>query len=117
MVTGGDGVVPNALQVLAGTDIPLGIIPSALATTTHANSGFPIKNPRQPQIRCYLAGRKPLTWAGFKTTTVPKVVRHRGDTDRLWSTIAPPNALATRADALLHRDARRTAEAAQQKRN
>ena len=27
MVTGGDGVISNALQVLAGTDVPLGIIP------------------------------------------------------------------------------------------
>ncbi|MGO9227442.1 diacylglycerol kinase family protein, partial [Mycobacterium sp.] len=28
MVTGGDGVVSNAMQVLAGTDIPQGIVPA-----------------------------------------------------------------------------------------
>src|SRR5262249_44483214 len=28
MVTGGDGVVSNALQVLAGSEVPLGIIPA-----------------------------------------------------------------------------------------
>jgi diacylglycerol kinase (ATP) len=45
MVTGGDGVVSNALQVLAGTDVPLGIIPAGTGNDHAREFGIPTKNP------------------------------------------------------------------------
>jgi diacylglycerol kinase (ATP) len=45
MVTGGDGVVSNALQVLAGTDIPLGIIPAGTGNDHAREFGIPTKDP------------------------------------------------------------------------
>jgi diacylglycerol kinase (ATP) len=45
MVTGGDGVVSNALQVLAGTDIPLGIIPAGTGNDHARAFGIPTKDP------------------------------------------------------------------------
>ncbi|MGZ4563808.1 MAG: diacylglycerol kinase family protein, partial [Mycobacterium sp.] len=45
MVTGGDGVVSNALQVLAGTDVPLGIVPAGTGNDHAREFGLPTKNP------------------------------------------------------------------------
>jgi diacylglycerol kinase (ATP) len=45
MVTGGDGVVSNALQVLAGTGIPLGIIPAGTGNDHAREFGIPTKGP------------------------------------------------------------------------
>jgi diacylglycerol kinase (ATP) len=45
MVTGGDGVASNALQVLAGTDIPLGIIPAGTGNDHAREFGIPTKDP------------------------------------------------------------------------
>lgn len=45
MVTGGDGVVSNALQVLAGTDIPLGLIPAGTGNDHAREFGIPTKDP------------------------------------------------------------------------
>ena len=45
MVTGGDGVVSNALQVLAGTDVPLGIIPAGTGNDHAREFGVPTKDP------------------------------------------------------------------------
>lgn len=45
MVTGGDGVVSNALQVLAGTDIPLGIIPAGTGNDHAREFGIPTRDP------------------------------------------------------------------------
>lgn len=45
MVTGGDGVVSNALQVLAGTDIPLGIVPAGTGNDHAREFGIPTKDP------------------------------------------------------------------------
>ncbi|OBJ16133.1 diacylglycerol kinase [Mycobacterium colombiense] len=44
MVTGGDGVVSNALQVLAGTDIPLGVIPAGTGNDHAREFGIPTKD-------------------------------------------------------------------------
>ncbi len=41
MVTGGDGVVSNALQVMAGTDIPLGVIPAGTGNDHARAFGIP----------------------------------------------------------------------------
>ncbi|OSC41874.1 diacylglycerol kinase [Mycobacterium decipiens] len=45
VVTGGDGVISNALQVLAGTDVPLGIIPAGTGNDHAREFGVPTKNP------------------------------------------------------------------------
>jgi diacylglycerol kinase (ATP) len=45
MVTGGDGVVSNALQVLAGMDVPLGIIPAGTGNDHAREFGIPTKDP------------------------------------------------------------------------
>jgi diacylglycerol kinase (ATP) len=46
VVTGGDGVVSNALQLLAGTDIPLGIIPAGTGNDHAREFGIPTKDPK-----------------------------------------------------------------------
>ena len=45
VVTGGDGVISNALQVLAGTDVPLGIIPGGTGNDLAREFGIPTKDP------------------------------------------------------------------------
>ncbi|OBG41479.1 diacylglycerol kinase [Mycobacterium sp. E3198] len=45
MVTGGDGVVSNALQVLAGTDVPLGIVPAGTGNDHAREFHIPTKDP------------------------------------------------------------------------
>ena len=45
VVTGGDGVITNALQVLAGTDVPLGIIPAGTGNDHAREFGIPTKDP------------------------------------------------------------------------
>jgi diacylglycerol kinase (ATP) len=45
VVTGGDGVISNALQVLAGTDVPLGIIPAGTGNDHAREFGIPTKDP------------------------------------------------------------------------
>ena len=45
MVTGGDGVFSNALQVLAGTDIPIGIVPAGTGNDHAREFGIPTKDP------------------------------------------------------------------------
>jgi diacylglycerol kinase (ATP) len=45
MVTGGDGVISNALQVLGGTDVPLGIIPAGTGNDHAREFGIPTKDP------------------------------------------------------------------------
>ncbi|MGO9349595.1 MAG: diacylglycerol kinase [Mycobacterium sp.] len=45
MVTGGDGVISNALQVLAGTDVPLGIIPAGTGNDHAREFAIPTKDP------------------------------------------------------------------------
>lgn len=45
MATGGDGVVSNALQVLAGTDVPLGIIPAGTGNDHAREFGIPTTDP------------------------------------------------------------------------
>src|ERR1700733_645600 len=45
VVTGGDGVVSNALQVLAGSGIPLGIIPAGTGNDHAREFGIPTRDP------------------------------------------------------------------------
>lgn len=45
MVTGGDGVVSNALQVLAGTNIPVGIVPAGTGNDHARAFGIPTQDP------------------------------------------------------------------------
>ena len=45
MVTGGDGVFSNALQVLACTDVPVGIVPAGTGNDHAREFGIPTKDP------------------------------------------------------------------------
>lgn len=45
VVTGGDGVITNALQVLAQTDVPLGIIPAGTGNDHAREFGIPTNDP------------------------------------------------------------------------
>jgi diacylglycerol kinase (ATP) len=45
VVVGGDGVITDALQALAGTDIPLGIIPAGTGNDHAREFGLPTKDP------------------------------------------------------------------------
>ncbi len=45
VVVGGDGVIADALQVLAGTDTPLGIIPAGTGNDHAREFGLPTKDP------------------------------------------------------------------------
>ena len=45
MATGGDGVISNALQVLAGAGVPLGIVPAGTGNDHAREFGIPTKNP------------------------------------------------------------------------
>lgn len=45
VVTGGDGVISNALQVLAQTDVPLGVIPAGTGNDHAREFGIPTKDP------------------------------------------------------------------------
>ncbi len=45
VVVGGDGVVSDALQSLAGTDIPLGIVPAGTGNDHAREFGLPTKDP------------------------------------------------------------------------
>ncbi len=46
MATGGDGVISNALQVLAGTGVPLGIVPAGTGNDHAREFGIPTKDPK-----------------------------------------------------------------------
>lgn len=45
VVTGGDGVITNALQVLAQSDVPLGIVPAGTGNDHAREFGIPTKDP------------------------------------------------------------------------
>lgn len=45
VVTGGDGVISNALQVLAQTDVPLGVVPAGTGNDHAREFGIPTKDP------------------------------------------------------------------------
>lgn len=45
MATGGDGVISNALQVLAGTGVPLGIVPAGTGNDHAREFGIPTNDP------------------------------------------------------------------------
>lgn len=45
VVVGGDGVITDALQALAGTDVPLGVIPAGTGNDHAREFGLPTKDP------------------------------------------------------------------------
>lgn len=49
---GGDGLVHLAVQAVAGTDVPLGIIPAAPATTSRPRSGCRAPTPSRRPAPC-----------------------------------------------------------------
>jgi diacylglycerol kinase (ATP) len=84
MVTGGDGVVSNALQVLAQTDIPLGIIPAGTGNDHARDFGIPTKDPEAAadivvdgctetidlgRLRCVNGHKNSVKWFGTVAAT------------------------------------------------
>ena len=89
MVTGGDGVVSNALQVLAGTDIPLGIIPAGTGNDHAREFGIPTRDP----------GAAADVVVDGRTETIDLGrIRDIGGTDKWFGTVA-----ATGFDSLTSR--------------
>lgn len=48
VVVGGDGIISLALQVLAQTGVPLGIIPAGTGNDHAREFGVPTRDPRPP---------------------------------------------------------------------
>ena len=64
VVVGGDGIISLALQVLAQTDIPLGIIPAGTGNDHAREFGIPDKAiPRPPPTSSSTASPRRSTWA------------------------------------------------------
>ena len=116
VVTGGDGVISNALQVLAGTDIPLGIIPAGTGNDHAREFGIPTKDPE--------AAADIVVDGWTETIDLGRIRDAQAGGDKWFGTVAATGfdslvtdranrmTLAARAAALLHRDARRTFAAA-----
>lgn len=79
MVTGGDGVVSNALQVLAGTEIPLGIIPAGTGNDHAREFGIPTKDP-EAAADAVLDGHTETVDLGR--------IRGSGEVDKWFGTVA-----------------------------
>ena len=71
VVVGGDGIVSLALQVLAQTDIPLGIIPAGTGNDHAREFGIPTKRSRGRRRRRRRRGDRESTWAGSPAPTAP----------------------------------------------
>jgi diacylglycerol kinase (ATP) len=84
MATGGDGVMSNALQVLAGTGVPLGIVPAGTGNDHAREFGIPTKDPEAAadivvdgwaetidlgRIRCGTGRKKCDKWFGTVAAT------------------------------------------------
>ena len=112
MVTGGDGVISNALQVLAGTDVPLGIIPAGTGNDHAREFGIPTKDPEAAADIIVDGWTETIDLGRIQRRNgkFDKVVRHRGGGRIRFPghRSRQPDALAARAAALLPRDDRRT---------
>jgi len=79
VVTGGDGVISNALQVLAGTDVPLGIIPAGTGNDHAREFGIPTKDPE--------AAADVVVDGWTKTIDLGRI-RCRNEVDKWFGTVA-----------------------------
>ena len=115
VVVGGDGIISLALQVLAQTDIPLGIIPAGTGNDHAREFGIPTKDPE---------AAADVVVDGLRRDGRPRphrgrgrhrpMVRHRDGGRLRLAGDRPdqPDAVAARPDALQRRDGRRAVEAA-----
>lgn len=79
MVAGGDGAVSNALQVLAGTDVPLGIIPAGTGNDHAREFGIPTKDSESAAD---------IVADGWTETIDLGRIRDSGGTDKWFGTVA-----------------------------
>lgn len=79
MVTGGDGVVSNALQVLAGIDVPLGIVPAGTGNDHAREFGIPTNDPE---------GAADIIVDGWAETIDLARIRDGGGTAKWFGTVA-----------------------------
>lgn len=79
VVTGGDGVITNALQVLAQTDVPLGIIPAGTGNDHAREFGIPTKDPE---------AAADLVVHGWTETIDLGRIRGQDGTDKWFGTVA-----------------------------
>ena len=115
VVTGGDGVISNALQVLAGTDVPLGIIPAGTGNDHAREFGIPTKDPEAAADIVVDGWTETIDLGRIRDHSGgEQVVRHRGGNRIRFAgdRSGQPNDLAARAVAVLHRDDGRTFAAA-----
>ena len=115
VVVGGDGIVSLALQVLAGTDIPLGIIPAGTGNDHAREFGIPAKDPEAAAdviVDGVVDDRRPGPHQGRRRHR--QVVRHRDGRRLRLVGHRPdqPDAVAARPDALQRRDGRRVVQVA-----
>ncbi len=115
VVVGGDGIISLALQVLAQTDIPLGIVPAGTGNDHAREFGIPTRDP-EAAADVIVDGIADTVDLGPHPgrRRHPTLVRH-GDGGGLrlpGHRPHQPDALAARSDALQHRDARRAVQAA-----
>ncbi len=115
VVVGGDGIISLALQVLAHTDIPLGIIPAGTGNDHAREFRIPTKDPEAAADVVVDGWRsRPSTSAASGRRRYRQVVRHRDGGRLRLAGHRPhqPDALAARPDALQPGDGRRAVEAA-----
>lgn len=79
VVVGGDGVIADALQALAGTDIPLGIIPAGTGNDHAREYGLPTKDP---------AAAADVVADGWTETVDLGRIRERGGATKWFGTVA-----------------------------
>lgn len=79
VVTGGDGVITNALQVLAQTDVPLGIIPAGTGNDHAREFGIPTKDPE---------AAADIVVEGWTETIDLGRIRGNDGTDKWFGTVA-----------------------------
>jgi len=79
VVAGGDGVISDALQALAGTDIPLGIVPAGTGNDHAREYGLPTKDP---------AAAADVVADGWTETVDLGRIRDRGGLVKWFGTVA-----------------------------
>jgi diacylglycerol kinase (ATP) len=79
VVVGGDGVIADALQALAGTDIPLGIIPAGTGNDHAREYGLPTKDP---------AAAADVVADGWAETVDLGRIAERGGSTKWFGTVA-----------------------------
>ena len=114
VVVGGDGIISLALQVLAQSDIPLGIIPAGTGNDHAREFGLPTGDPAAAADVVVDGGWRRSTSADQRRRRHRPLVRHGDGGGLRLAGDRPdqPDALAARPDAVQRRDAGRALETA-----